>query len=47
MRCPVIVTLLLAAAGCTTPDAGTRTAEATVALTAVAFDGADYENQAA
>jgi mono/diheme cytochrome c family protein len=39
--------LMLAAAGCTAPDAGTRNAEAAAVPTAVAFDGAGYENQAA
>lgn len=47
MRRLAIGMLMLAAAGCTTSDADTRKAEATVVPTAVAFDGADYENQAA
>jgi mono/diheme cytochrome c family protein len=38
--------LILAAAGCTAHDADSRKAEATVASAAVAFDGADYSNQA-
>ena len=47
MRCLVTGMLVLAAAGCTASDEGTRTADTTVALTAVAFDGADYANEAA
>ena len=47
MRCLAIGMLMLAAVGCTASDADTRKAEATVVPTAVAFDGADYENQAA
>jgi mono/diheme cytochrome c family protein len=39
--------LMLAAVGCTARDAELRKADATVASAAVAFDGADYENQAA
>ena len=38
---------MLAAAGCTTREAESRKAEPTVVHTAVAFDGADYENQVA
>lgn len=47
MRCLAIGVLMLAAAGCTPTDAETRKAEPTVVPTAVAFDGADYENRAA
>ncbi len=46
MRCLAAGMLMLAAAGCTAHDAESRKAEATVASTAVAFDGADYGNQA-
>ena len=46
MRCLAIGMLMLAAAGCADPDAGTRKTEATVMPTAVAFDGADYKDQA-
>ena len=45
MRCLIAGMMILAAAGCTAADEGTRKAEATVV--AAAFDGADYENQAA
>jgi len=38
---------MLAAAGCTARDAETRKEEPTAVPTAVAFDGADYENEAA
>lgn len=38
---------MLTAAGCGTPDAEDRRAEATVVPAAVAFDGADYGNPAA
>ena len=38
---------MLAAAGCTSNDAETGKTEATAVPTGVAFDGADYENQAA
>ena len=47
MRCFLTGMLMLAAAGCTTRDGEPRKAEPTVVPTAVAFDGADYENQAA
>lgn len=47
MRCLVTGMLTLAVAGCTARDGGTRKAEDTVVPTAVAFDGADYENEAA
>ena len=47
MRCFLTGMLMLAAAGCTTREAESRKAEPTVVHTAVAFDGADYENQAA
>jgi len=47
MRCLLTGMLMLAAAGCTTREAESRKAEPTVVHTAVAFDGADYENQAA
>src|SRR5688500_6811310 len=47
MRCLATGMLMLAAAGCTAHDADSRKAEPTVVPTAVAFDGADYENQAA
>ena len=47
MRCFLTGMLMLAAAGCTTRDGETRKAEPTVVPTAVAFDGADYENQSA
>lgn len=39
--------LMLAAAGCTVHDRESRKAEATAVPTTVAFDGADYQNQAA
>ncbi|HZI27428.1 MAG TPA: c-type cytochrome [Gemmatimonadaceae bacterium] len=39
--------LMLAAAGCTTRDGEPRNAEPAVVPTAVAFDGADYQNEAA
>lgn len=47
MRCLAIGLLMLAAAGCSAPDAETRKAEATVVPAAVTFDGADYDDQAA
>ena len=47
MRCLVIGTLMLAVAACTASDEGTRKADTAVALTAVAFDGADYTNDSA
>lgn len=47
MRCLAIGMLMLAAAGCNAPDAEPRKAAATEVPTAVAFDGADYGNQAA
>ena len=47
MRCLATGMLMLAAAGCSAPDAETRKAEATVVSAAVAFDGADYKDQAA
>ena len=47
MRCLLAGMLMLAATGCTTRDGESRKAEPTVVPTAVAFDGADYENQAA
>jgi len=47
MRCLATGMLMLAAAACTAHDAESRKAEATVVSAGVAFDGADYENQAA
>ena len=47
MRCLATGLLMLAAAGWTGAGAETRNAEPTVVPAAVAFDGADYENQAA
>ena len=46
MRCPAIGAVMLVAAGCSTPAASNRQAEATVSAV-VAFDGADYSNEAA
>src|SRR5687767_14198313 len=45
MRCLPTGMLMLAAAGCTARDAETRKEEPTAVPTAVAFDGADYENE--
>src|SRR5688500_11467742 len=47
MRCLLTGMLMLAAAGCTTRDGEPRNAEPAVVPTAVAFDGADYQNEAA
>lgn len=47
MRCLVAGMLMLAAAGCSAPDAGTRKAEETMVPTAVVFDGADYQSDSA
>jgi mono/diheme cytochrome c family protein len=47
MRCLVTGMLLVAGAGCTASDEGTRKAEESLAPTAVAFDGADYQNDSA
>ena len=47
MRCLVIGIVMLAAAGCTASDEGAGKTDTTVALTAVAFDGADYQNDSA
>jgi mono/diheme cytochrome c family protein len=46
MRCLLAGMLMLAAGGCTTREPESRKAESTVD-TAVAFDGADYQNEAA
>jgi mono/diheme cytochrome c family protein len=46
MRSHAAGMLMLAAAGCTARGADSRHAEATVVPAAVAFDGADYSNQA-
>jgi mono/diheme cytochrome c family protein len=47
MRCRATGMLLLAVAGCTARDAGPGKGDGTGVPTAVAFDGADYETQAA
>jgi mono/diheme cytochrome c family protein len=47
MRCLATAMLMLAAAGCPTQDSESPKAGATLASAAVAFDGADYENEAA
>ena len=47
MRCLVIGMLVFASAGCTASDEGVRKAEESVTPTAVAFDGADYQNDSA
>ena len=47
MRCFATGIVILAVAGCSSRGADTRTHEATVAPTAVAFDGADYDNDSA
>lgn len=47
MRCLGIGMLMLAAQGCSTRDAEPRQADAAPASVAVAFDGADYQDQTA
>ena len=47
MRCLVTGMLLVAGAGCTASEEGARKDEESVAPTAVAFDGADYQNDSA
>lgn len=47
MRCLATGMLMLAAAGCTARDAESPKPDATPASAAVAFDGADYENDSA
>jgi hypothetical protein len=44
MRCLLAGMLMLAAGGCTTREPESRKAESPVVHTAVAFDGAEYQN---